>query len=479
MNTDMHTPFRSTPRRAALAAVLASLLGGCGTLLQTPYATPLTTVPAHWQYTTHDGGADATAPATVAGDRWWTQFNDAALDALIDEVIARNNDLAIAGLKVRRAWLEAGITADAERPALAASANSSRTQRDGGTREQAHTSSFKVSYEVDLWGRLASATDAAQWEARATEQDRDNTAWTLVATTARLYWKLAYANQRLELARQNVDYAQRTLGIARARHAAGAVSGLDVIEAEQTLSSLQATQSSIEQSRVETRNALAILLDSPPETAQAKLPDPPRLDSAPLPAIAAGLPAELLGRRPDLKAAELRLRATLAAGDATRASYYPTLSLTGALGSSSTALSSLLSNPVSTLGAGITLPFLQWNAMQLSGKVASADYEIAAISFRQTLYAAMADVDNALSARDQTARQAALLERALELSRDAERRYEVQYRAGAVALKSWLDAQKTRRDAELALAENRYARLDNRITLYQALGGTVPAGDGG
>ena len=76
-------------------------------------------------------------------------------------------------------------------------------------------------------------------------------------------------------------------------------------------------------------------------------------------------------------------------------------------------------------------------------------------------------------------RQAALLERSLELSRDAERRYEVQYRAGAVALKSWLDAQKTRRDAELALAENRYARLDNRVTLYQALGGTVPAGNGG
>ena len=117
--------------------------------------------------------------------------------------------------------------------------------------------------------------------------------------------------------------------------------------------------------------------------------------------------------------------------------------------------------------------------MQLAGQVASADYAIAVIDFRQTLYAAMADVDNALSACSQYARQAALLERSLELSRDAERRYEVQYRAGAVALKPWLDAQKTRRDAELALAENRYSRLDNRITLYQALGGTVPTGDGG
>ena len=459
---------RSIAGLLPLFAVLLAL-GGCGSLTQTPYSAPQTAAQPRWQ---HD-----VADSAQAVDRWWSQFNDAALDALIANVLARNNDLAAAGIKVRRAWLEAGISADGERPTLAASANSSNTQKEGGERTQSHTASLNVSYEVDLWGRLASATDAARWEARATEEDRANTAWTLVATTTRLYWKLAYLNTRLTLAQQNVDYALRTLAIARVRHDAGAVSGLDVIEAEQTLASLQATQSTIAQSRVEARNALAILLDSPPAAAQSDLPDPQQLFAAPLPAIAAGLPAELLGRRPDLQAAELRLRATLASGDATRTSYYPAITLTGALGSSSTALASLLNNPVSTLGAGLTLPFLQWNEMQLSIKVARADYEIAVIDFRQTLYAAMADVENALSARTQTARQSALLTRSLELARDAEHRYEVRYRSGAVALKSWLDAQKTRRDAELALAENRYNQLDNQVTLHQALGGTLPPGD--
>ena len=462
-------------RRMLCAIALQLTLGGCGSLLQTPYSAPQTTTPAHWQNAvTNSAVTNNTTPV----DRWWTQFNDARLDTLIDDVVTRNNDLAVAGVKVRRAWLEAGISADGERPTLSASANSSRTQKEGGVRTQTHTSSLNVSYEVDLWGRLSGATDAAQWEARATEQDRDNTAWTLVATTARLYWKLAHTNQRLALAQQNVDYALRTLDIARVRHDAGAVSGLDVIEAEQTIASLQATLSTIEQTRVETRNALAILLDAPPAGIRSELPDPQQLDTAPLPEVAAGLPAELLGRRPDLKAAELRLRATLASGDATRASYYPAISLTGALGSSSTALASLLSNPVSTLGAGLTLPFLQWNEMQLSNKVASADYEIAVLNFRQTLYAAMADVENALSARTQSAHQATLLARSLELARESERRYEVQYRSGAVALKSWLDAQKTRRDAELALAENRYRQLDNQVTLHQALGGSLPTGDG-
>ena len=471
MISPMHnTPIRRTWLVPALTLVLLAL-GGCGSLTQTPYNAPPTTTPTQWQNAVASSAAANDAPAV---DRWWSQFNDAALDALIADVLARNNDLAAAGIKVRRAWLEAGISADGERPALAASTSSSVTQKEGGERTQTHTSSLNVSYEVDLWGRLASTTDAARWEARATEQDRANTAWTLVATSTRLYWKLAYVNTRLALAQQNVDYALRTLAIARVRHDAGAVSGLDVIEAEQTLASLQATQSTIAQSRVETRNALAILLDSPPGI---DLPDPQQLFAASLPEVAGGLPAELLGRRPDLQAAELRLRATLASGDATRTSYYPAITLTGALGSSSTALASLLSNPVSTLGAGLTLPFLQWNEMQLSIKVARADYEIAVIDFRQTLYAAMADVENALSARTQSARQSALLTRSLELARDAEHRYEVRYRSGAVALKSWLDAQKTRRDAELALAENRYNQLDNQVTLHQALGGTLPPGD--
>ncbi|MBP6708477.1 MAG: efflux transporter outer membrane subunit [Candidatus Accumulibacter sp.] len=462
-------------RVSSIALLLA--LGGCGTLTQSPYHVPQTANPAHWQHAAESATPNALAPASASSGRWWSEFGDPRLDALIDTVLARNNDLTAAGISVRRAWLEAGVAADAQRPALSANASSSRTQKEGGERTQAHSASLSVSYEVDLWGRLASATDAVQWEARATEQDRDNTAWTLVATTARLYWKLAYLNTRLTLAQQNVDYAQRTLGIARARHSAGAVSGLDVLDAEQTLVSLQATQSTIEQTRAETRNALVILLDAPPADDQYTLPDPADLSTATLPEIGAGLPAELLGRRPDLRAAELRLRATLASGDATRASYYPAITLTGSLGSSSTALSSLLNNPVSTLGVGLVLPFLQWNEMRLKGKIAEADYEKAVVDFRQTLYAAMADVENALSARSQHARQSALLTRSLELARESERRLEVQYRAGAVALKTWLDAQKTRRDAELALAENRYNQLDNRVTLYQVLGGSLSQQD--
>lgn len=158
--------------------------------------------------------------------------------------------------------------------------------------------------------------------------------------------------------------------------------------------------------------------------------------------------------------------------DATRASYFPPLTLTGALGSASTALSNVLQNPVASLGAGLTLPFLRWNEMRLNTRVSEADFEEAVVNFRQSLYQSLADVENALSAREQSTRQNAWLAQALADAREAERLYEIRYRAGAVALRVWLEAQEQRRTAEIALADNRLQRLLNQVTLYQALGGS-------
>ncbi len=222
------------------------------------------------------------------------------------------------------------------------------------------------------------------------------------------------------------------------------------------------------QQRVEYINALTILFDGPPDRITA---DPMRLPSSALPEARAGVPAELLGRRPDLRAAELRLRESLATVDATRASFYPPVTLTGALGSSSPTLSDVLKNPIGTLGAGLTLPFLQWNQMQLNIRISKADFEERVVTFRQALYQAMADVENALSNRTQLSIRAEQLDLSLRAAREAERLYEVRYRAGAVPLRDWLDAQEKRRVAEVASDENMLNRLVNQVTVYQALGG--------
>ena len=459
-------------RPLALAALL--MLSGCASTLNSLFRTPALKLPAQYS----QGGAVSTpltaaTPATPApaGTPWWTRLNDPVLDQLVAEVLARNNNLAAATIRVRRAQLQAGLAEQALQPALAGSASMGTRRSLEGDASSSRSSgvTLSASYEIDLWNKLGSQREVARWEALASEQDRQSTRLALVATTARLYWQLAFVNQRLAANTQSIGYAQTTYQLVQTQYRAGAASGLEVAEAQQALASQQASQSALQQQAVEARTALALLLDSAPGSQEVS--NPAALPGGELPALQAGLPASLLARRPDLRAAELRLRESFTRIDATRASYYPALSLTGSLGTSSAQLTNLLQNPVAALGLGVTLPFLQRANMQLSIKVSETQYEEAVINFRQTLYTALGDVDNALSSRQQLALQATRLEESLQAARTAERLYEARYRAGAAALKAWLDAQEKRRSADIALADNRLARLNSQLALYQALGG--------
>ncbi|SMF05327.1 efflux transporter, outer membrane factor (OMF) lipoprotein, NodT family [Tistlia consotensis] len=459
-------PVPAVPALAAL--LLAGLaLAGCGSLIDTPFEQPAVTVPTAWRAPVPDSSAAATAPGL---DRWWLAFGDPTLNALEAEALARNNDLAAATIAVRRALLEAGLAADAYLPHLDAGPDVTRSTELSGSRTTTNSFSVgaSVSYEVDLWGRLGSNLDAARWAALASEQDRQATALTLVGTTATLYWNLLFLKERIALAQASIAYAEQTLALARTRLDAGAASPLDVLEAQRSLEAQRATLSDFEQQLFETQSALTILFDGPPEALAVEQATLPR---GPLPEVEAGLPVELIGRRPDVRAAQLRLREDLADVDATRASYFPTLSLTGSLGSSSIALKDLLSNPIGTLGAGLVLPFLNFNQMQLDVAVSKTQYQSDVTTYRQTLYQALSDVENALSNRRNLAIQQQHLQATLDAARGAEQLHETRYREGAEQLQDWIDAQENRRTAEENLLQNRLDQLDNQVTLYQALGG--------
>ena len=484
MNTTMtpHTKqtfFGLVRRPVALAVVLPAVLwlGGCASSFNSPYQAPALQLPSQYSQAAAETSPAATSATSVVR-LWWTRFNDPVLDQLVADVLARNNNLAAAAIRVRRAQLQAGLADQALQPALSGSASvgTRRALEGGANLTRSSGASLSASYEIDLWNKLGSQREVARWEALATEQDRQSAQLALVGTTARLYWQLAFINQRLASNAESIGYAQTTFKLVQTQYRAGAASGLEVAEAQQALASQQASQSALRQQAVEARTALALLLDSAPGASGKPPVNPASLPTAALPTLEAGLPASLLARRPDLRAAELRLRESFTRIDATRASYYPALSLTGSLGTSSTQLGNLLQNPVAALGLGVSLPFLQRSNMQLSIQVSETQYEEAVVNFRQTLYTALGDVDNALSSRQQLAQQAVLLEESLQAARTAERLYEARYRAGAAALKAWLDAQEKRRSADVALADNRLARLNSQAALYQALGGdTEPA----
>jgi len=327
-----------------------------------------------------------------------------------------------------------------------------------------------LNYELDLWGKLAANRDASRWEMEATESDRQSVELSLIGTTAKNYWQISYLKERIATAQASIAYARKCLELAEVKYNAGSVSSLDIIQAKQALAARLAELVQLERQCEEARNSLAIVFDQAPQNTvleRESLPD------GPLPDVAAGLPANLLGRRPDLRAAEQRLKKYLANVDYTQASYYPTFSLTGTLGASSSSLLSFLQNPYGSLAASLTLPFIQWNTMQLDVAVSKTEYDEAELNFRQTLYSAMSEVENALSGRIRYEEENRFREESFALARKAEGLAETRYMAGFTELKTWLDAQESRRDAENLLAENRLNRLVNHMTLYQALGGGI------
>jgi outer membrane protein TolC len=228
---------------------------------------------------------------------WWQQFGDAELDALIKQVLERNNDLAAAAIKVRQAMLQADLADTDLAPTPSFSLSSTASQRVGGAAvsSQSHSASLSVSYELDLWGKLAHQRDAKAWEARATVQDMASSRLSLIGSTIKLYWKQAWLRQRLVLGQASIDYQQQALRLVLAKQQAGAAAELDVLTVRQSLASQQASLHDYQQQLAETQNALAILLDGPPKGDIALRASLPATD---LPDVPAGLPVALLAVGP-------------------------------------------------------------------------------------------------------------------------------------------------------------------------------------
>lgn len=422
-------------------------------------------------------GADSTPRAVVAGaapaganaGQWWQAFGDATLDSLIEEALAKNPDLAMAALRVRRARLEAGLV-DAELgPQASLTTGVGATRAFGGDRARVSMgANATVSFELDLWGKLAAQRDEAAWQAQASEADREAAAALLIGTTAKLYWHIGYLNESIALGEASIADAMRTLTMMEARVASGAASPFDVAQARLQLARLQAGQAQWRIERESKRNALALLLDRPPEARGAERED---LSGASLPEVPARLPATVLARRPDLRAAESRLRATMAKVDITRAAIYPSLALTSEFGTSSDVLVRTLQNPIASIGAALALPFVQWNTVRVRAAISENEFDEAAIDFRKQLYRALADVESALAAKTQLDAEAAEHARVLEDATFSSAYAHTRFELGATDAAPWLEAQRAQRAAGLERVRNQLARLENRMDLFLALGG--------
>jgi len=467
-------PF-ARPRTAVTTAALAAALlsAGC-TSLAPQYARPPLPVAASYD-----------APANNAGDSalpaWRAYFAAPALQALIAEALTQNRDLRIAIARVEQARAAYGIERAARLPLVAAQASGQRQQVPADlslTRKEMITSQYQAglgvsAWELDLWGRLASLRGAALEDYLASDAARRAVATALIAHVAEGYFDVREMDQRIALARRTLATRQESYRIYARRVAVGATSRLNLAQVETLLLQAQALTSQLEQERDRKRHALQLLVGSaaplpetPPQAAELAAADT-------LPALAPGLPSALLERRADIVAAEHQLRAANANIGAARATFYPQVSLTAALGTASAELDGLFAggSRAWTFAPSITLPLFDGGRRHQSLSLAEARRDSAIANYEKTIQGAFRDVADALSAQAWLGRQLTIAERTLQVQRERARLSQLRYDNGAAAFLDVLDAQRDLLSAEQQLIQLRRAVLGAGIALYSALGG--------
>jgi len=417
-------------------------------------------LPAQWQ-----------APASdCVGCSGWQAFGSAELEALSAQALARNLDLVAAAARVAQADAVARIAGAALRPKVTAQLDASRQDRLGGEAVVAGRSlgaSLGAQYEIDFWGRHRAARDSALRGLQASVFDRDTVRLTLLAHVATNWLQAVSAAERSEIAALNHARANRVLALVEARARAGAATPLELAQQRGLVATQARSLAALRQQAVDARTALALLLG---ETGARALRTA-SLDGLTPPSLGAGLPSELLARRPDVAAAEARLAAAEADVAAARAAMLPRVTLGGSLGYAGDRVRTLFDNPLYSLAAGLAAPVFDAGRLAAeAGQAAARRTELLA-NYHQAIVAAFGDVEVALNAVDGSRAQAeAQAEELLQAGRAAALA-ESRYRAGAETLLTLLDAQRTLYAAQDEAVQARLARLQAGVALHRALGG--------
>jgi len=461
-----------------MPALLALLMAGCTPLVPDTPQPPLP-VPNTWPADTGQAAITAAAGQDVALPAWQDYFTDPTLQQLIDIALKSNRDLRIAVLRIEEARAAYGIQRADLYPGVSVGGQGGRARTPGDLNPSGQSvvgGNYEAyvglnSWEVDLWGRVRSLSDAALAEYLATEATQRAVQLSLVTEVAHAWLGLRDLDERAALARETAASREKSYRIFQRRNDVGAASALDLTQVETLLIQARALSAELEQARAAQAHALTLLLGAPADPA---LTTPVRWDDAlAFPPIRAGLPADLLLRRPDIMAAEQRLSAAQANIGAARAAFLPRISLTGNWGTASAELDGLFdagSRAWSFLPT-ISLPIFDGGRLRANLDLAEVRSDIAVAQYEKTIQTAFREVADALSAHQWLAERLAIQREALEVQTRRAHLAQLRYDRGAASYLEVLDAQRDLLTAQQQLAQVRSSLLDSHVTLYAALGG--------
>ncbi len=483
---------KSWGRRFAAAGL--GLLAAC--TLEPRYRTPALPVPDQWPI---PATAEAPPPATAAaGERaaaappardigWREFFVDARLQQLIALALANNRDLRIAVVNIQLARAQYRVQRASQLPSLDASGAFTREELPPSLTFgfpspilQYYQAGIGVtSFEVDLFGHVRSLTHAALEQYLAQDEARRGAQLSLIAQVASAYLTLAADQELLRLSRETLENQQDSFRLTQQRHAAGAVSALDVAQAQTTVEAARADAARYEGNVAQDIDALALLVGAPIDA--ALLPQQFDAGSMGVRALPAELPSAVLLRRPDVLQAEHVLRAASADIGAARAAFFPTISLTGNVGAASPQLSGLFQSGTQSwiFNPQVTLPIFHGGALLGNLAAARAGRAIAVAQYEKAIQSGFREVADALALSATLARAQAAQQALVEASGRAFDLSQQRYRGGRDSYLNVLDAQRSYYAAQQGLIATRLAEQSNRVTLYKALGGGWQEHSGG
>jgi multidrug efflux system outer membrane protein len=479
----MKTPIQRL-RLITVATVLA--LGGCAGL---PDKIKVALNPSATSVPVIAPSASATIKPGLAIDRWWTLFGDADLNRLMDEALARNEDLEAAVARVKDAQANLDIASAAQSPTLDLQTSNGRSQQSTvaamplppnvDRRASSNKVQLAAGYELDLWGRLSSSTAAARHQLLSTEWARASVEWSVTARVAEAYFGLAAADRQMEISQAVRASRQATLDLRRREQKEGAGNEFEMRRAEAEVTATDSTIASLARQRVALDRALTVLLGrTPAEIVAGNLPRAALDERKPLQAVLPqGSAGEFLVRRPDIRQVEAQLAAGNSSIEAARAATLPSVRLSGVLGTDARSIGNLFSGPATiwSIAANASQSLIDGGRLRARVRQEQARAEETLATYRKTVAGAVLDVREAYATLDiaQQAYEAerdrvASLERAREIAR-------LGFDAGALSYLDLLDAERNWHQAQLNQVSAYKDRLTAQVAAYKALGGGYSA----
>ncbi len=440
------------------------------------YRRPAVEAPGAWRT-----GAEAQKQdsASLVDTRWWEQMGDPVLNDLIGVAMRESKDLPVASARVEEFAAQYGVVRADLFPQVGAGAQYERqrvTERGANEFSSGYkftTDSFSTtlnaSWEIDIWGRVRRASEAARAQLIASEEGRQAVILSLVSSVAASYVNLRNLDRQLEIAEKTVDSRKKSLELFEQRFKVGLISEMELFQVKTLYEDALASVPQLKNSIAQQENGLCVLLGRDP----GPIPRGRNIDQLVLPQVPAGLPSELLTRRPDIRQAEQNLIAANAQIGVARAAYFPAISLTGLLGVASGELSKLFTGPARVWSYGASLAVPIFTAGKISGqvRVAEAQREQALIAYRQAIQNAFRDVENSLVDQGMTRQQLAVRGKQVEDFTKYVYLANLRYENGYSNYLDVLDAERSLFNSQLSYVQNQASLFQALINLYKAMGG--------